>query len=474
MGTFGNLGNLGNLDNLGNLGNDLANSIINAAKDKVKEGCTVNGGSTVISSQSSSSSSGSSSMISSSSSNGNSQSVISNNNGHGKSTICGGQGNDILSGGSGDDIIYGGKGNDKLFGNAGNDILIGGPGADHFDCGPGNDTIKDFNPSEGDTKTNDCENVIYANSNGQSTTSSPKSYGSEPTSNPITKTKPAIANNVTGSENSIIKPLKPIVPAGSVMAPQKEAPVKLASKNTSTKSLTLIAVNKSKVTNVVPSTSDSMKNISQERNSNSSIQTHLGNNSTAKTNATKIAAIAQSLLRPINITTGLANPAPQFSPSLLNIKSGQKVIWSNPATVPDPHTITFVLNNQSAVSLIIPLIVSNSSQIKPVTSGENNMPLIRHDPGKPATLLVINSRAIEPIVIGQNGLASKIVQKNSTGYYKVLGTEKYINSGWLLPKGLERGYPGALTSFEVTFSKPGIYHYADVFHPWMKGTIIVN
>src|SRR5262249_6082919 len=61
LGTLGNLGNLGTLGNLGNLGHDLANSIINAAKDKVKEECTVNGGSTVITSQSSSSSSGSSS-----------------------------------------------------------------------------------------------------------------------------------------------------------------------------------------------------------------------------------------------------------------------------------------------------------------------------------------------------------------------------------------------------------------------------
>ena len=102
------------------------------------------------------------------------------------------------------------------------------------------------------------------------------------------------------------------------------------------------------------------------------------------------------------------------------------------------------------------------------------MPILLSQPGKPTTLLTLNSRAIEPVVIGQNGLATKIIQKNSTGSYTVLGTEKYINSGWLLPKGQEKGYLGALTSFKVTFAKPGVYHYADIFHPWMKGTILVN
>jgi Ca2+-binding RTX toxin-like protein len=72
--------------------------------------------------------------------------------------ICGGPGNDILVGRSGNNIIYGDAGYDRLFGGPGNDILIGGPGADYFDCGLGNDTVRDYHPSEGDTKTNDCEN----------------------------------------------------------------------------------------------------------------------------------------------------------------------------------------------------------------------------------------------------------------------------------------------------------------------------
>jgi len=62
-------------------------------------------------------------------------------------------------------ITFGGTINAGLFGGDGDDTLVasgpdhmyltGGLGADHFDCGGSEDvTIEDFNPSEGDTKTN--------------------------------------------------------------------------------------------------------------------------------------------------------------------------------------------------------------------------------------------------------------------------------------------------------------------------------
>jgi Ca2+-binding RTX toxin-like protein len=46
-----------------------------------------------------------------------------------------------------------------LYGEAGNDILEGGRGADYFDCGDGLDVIVDYDPSKGDTHTNNCEDV---------------------------------------------------------------------------------------------------------------------------------------------------------------------------------------------------------------------------------------------------------------------------------------------------------------------------
>lgn len=77
----------------------------------------------------------------------------------GPDNLFGRNGNDTLDGGPGHDKLSGGKGNDQLSGGPGNDILTGGLGGDHFDCGPGSDTIVDFSKFEGDTKTDDCENV---------------------------------------------------------------------------------------------------------------------------------------------------------------------------------------------------------------------------------------------------------------------------------------------------------------------------
>ena len=71
--------------------------------------------------------------------------------------IYGEDGADKLLGFDGNDEIHGGAGNDNVRGGAGNDALYGEAGKDRFECGPGTDTIIDFNSSEGDTKTSDCE-----------------------------------------------------------------------------------------------------------------------------------------------------------------------------------------------------------------------------------------------------------------------------------------------------------------------------
>jgi Ca2+-binding RTX toxin-like protein len=60
-------------------------------------------------------------------------------------------------------IKVGGNGNDSLYssGNC-NDELTGGLGADKFTCGEGSDTIKDFNPKEGDVilDKQNCEKIL--------------------------------------------------------------------------------------------------------------------------------------------------------------------------------------------------------------------------------------------------------------------------------------------------------------------------
>ena len=71
--------------------------------------------------------------------------------------IEGGEGDDVVIGGEADDILIGSNGNDKLFGGVGDDIFIGGAGFDEFHCDDGVDTILDFNSSESDLTTSDCE-----------------------------------------------------------------------------------------------------------------------------------------------------------------------------------------------------------------------------------------------------------------------------------------------------------------------------
>jgi Ca2+-binding RTX toxin-like protein len=87
-------------------------------------------------------------------------------------TVYAGSGNDVVEtdntayGEGGDDHLkgavnaglHGGDGDDTLEASSADHIyLTGGLGADHFDCGgygQGDVTVRDFNPSEGDTKTN--------------------------------------------------------------------------------------------------------------------------------------------------------------------------------------------------------------------------------------------------------------------------------------------------------------------------------
>jgi Ca2+-binding RTX toxin-like protein len=80
----------------------------------------------------------------------------------GSGQVYGNDGNDVLSGGFEPDYLSGGDGNDELYGGDDDDTLRGGDGADYFDCGTGFDTILDFDSSEGDTHSTDCEVIFEA------------------------------------------------------------------------------------------------------------------------------------------------------------------------------------------------------------------------------------------------------------------------------------------------------------------------
>ncbi len=80
----------------------------------------------------------------------------------GNDNIDGGEGDDYIISGQGADNLKGVAGSDTLIGGPGNDTLIGGEGQDNFLCGQGKDFVLDFNATEGDIKSNDCEATTFA------------------------------------------------------------------------------------------------------------------------------------------------------------------------------------------------------------------------------------------------------------------------------------------------------------------------
>jgi Ca2+-binding RTX toxin-like protein len=78
----------------------------------------------------------------------------------GSGQVYGNRGNDVISGGFEPDYLSGGSGDDELYGGDDDDTLRGGSGSDYFDCGFGFDIILDFDASDGDSHTADCE-VVY-------------------------------------------------------------------------------------------------------------------------------------------------------------------------------------------------------------------------------------------------------------------------------------------------------------------------
>ena len=175
-----------------------------------------------------------------------------------------------------------------------------------------------------------------------------------------------------------------------------------------------------------------------------------------------------------------------FSPQQVQIKAGQSVTWYNPTPVPEPHTVTFVLNNNNsdnnnksyAADLIAPFTIStttNSTQIMPLIPNSNSEPLMTPDNN---AIIAVNKRAYNPAVVIEDstttGGGKNVTYMKQNANYSMSGTEDYVNSGWLLPKGQENLYPGSGNTFTMTFQKPGTYDYLCIIHPYMTGRVIVK
>jgi plastocyanin len=163
-------------------------------------------------------------------------------------------------------------------------------------------------------------------------------------------------------------------------------------------------------------------------------------------------------------------PLTVFVPENIQIKAGESVTWDNPSTVAEPHTVTFVLDNKTMTNIVSPFAVPNSTQFAAIPPNSNNEPL--KVPGQNNVVIAVNARSFVPTVIDSQGSVKQFVPPNPS--YIMNGAEKYVNSGWLLPKGQEQAFPGASTSFTVTFQKPGTYSYICELHPWMVGSVVVK
>ena len=203
-----------------------------------------------------------------------------------------------------------------------------------------------------------------------------------------------------------------------------------------------------------------------------------------------ISAVYAQEVKEVQAGIGVGNAAIiLFSPQQVQIKAGQSVTWYNPTPVPEPHTVTFVFNNNNnnnksyAVDLIAPFTISNttstttnSTQIMPLIPDSNSEPLMTSDN---KAIIAVNKRAYNPVVVREDSLTTTTGEKNITymkqnANYSMSGTEDYINSGWLLPKGQENLYPGSGNTFTMTFQKPGTYDYVCIIHPYMTGRVIVK
>ena len=153
---------------------------------------------------------------------------------------------------------------------------------------------------------------------------------------------------------------------------------------------------------------------------------------------------AQEEVKEVQAGIGVGNAAIiLFSPQQVQIKAGQSVTWYNPTPVPEPHTVTFVLNNNNnksyAADLIAPFTISsssttNSTQIMPLIPNSNSEPLMTPDNN---AIIAINKRAYNPVVVIEDSPTTgeeNVTYMKQNANYSMSGTEDYVNSGLLCQK----------------------------------------
>jgi plastocyanin len=164
----------------------------------------------------------------------------------------------------------------------------------------------------------------------------------------------------------------------------------------------------------------------------------------------------------------------RFLPKDVQINAGESVVWYNPTEVSEPHTVTFVMDSKYMTDIIAPFAVSDSTKFIPLpTDANSEVVTIPNSNGTNRTNVIaaLDARGFYPVVINST---NNVTYLNSNALYVIDGTEKYVNSGVILPVGqIPPGIP-PITTFTATFERTGNYDYICIFHPWMTGRIIVK
>lgn len=160
-----------------------------------------------------------------------------------------------------------------------------------------------------------------------------------------------------------------------------------------------------------------------------------------------------------------------YYPQNLEIKVGDTVKFYNPTTVLEPHTVTFIQDNKFVPTLEGAYLVTDPNSIQVLPNEMNSEPLIVPLDEQSQAIVAINARGFFPYSIDSQEIATNL---GPNAVYSMNGSEKYVNSGWLIPKTYAGEIPGASESFTVTFEKSGTFPYICVLHPWMSGQVIVT
>jgi len=166
------------------------------------------------------------------------------------------------------------------------------------------------------------------------------------------------------------------------------------------------------------------------------------------------------------------SPILNFVPQQIGIKAGESIVWDNPTTVAEPHSVTFMKGDNFFADFVAPFNVPNSTEFQSPLNGSNTEPVIVPSQSADSkVVMTVNARAFNPVTIDSSG---KVTYLSPNGNYTMDGTEKYINSGWLWPNELAPPGGPAINNFTMTFEKAGTYSYICNVHPWMTGLVTVN